>query len=308
MRDRHLPTAIIGGAQKSGTTTLHRLLEAHPQVYAPPKDQEIHYFDLEENFARGLDWYRSHFRGRGEQPVVLQTSPLYLYEPKVPARIFELLPWVKLIFILRHPSDRAYSHYWHEVRFGWESLSFEEALAAEPERIAGSFEARRRHSYVDRGHYARQLRRYLDLFPREQVLVLTQESFKRNTARESRRIAAFLGIDADLWGGAETRRDWHYNAAMVPRWPWLQRLARPFRWGKWRYLSHAIDAVNLVRRPYSPMQLETRLRLAEAFAPGIAELESLIGLDADSWRRRDAEILAGAPAAAKGDSEEERGA
>lgn len=301
-----LPTAILGGAQKSGTTTLHRLLEAHPQVYVPPHNQEIHFFDLEQNFARGVDWYRAHFRGRGEQPVALQTSPLYLYERKVAPRIYELLPRVKLLFILRHPSDRAYSHYWHEVRFGWEDLGFEQALGAEAERIARGFEDRRRFSYVDRGHYALQLRRYFDLFPRDQILVLTQEAFKRRTAREARRIADFLDIDPDLWQGAESRRDWHYNAAMLPRWRPLQRLARPFRWGRWRYVSHAIDAVNLVSRPYPPMSLEMRQRLARYFEPGFAELEELAGIDCEPWRQRDAEILGQDPPGAR-ERERERG-
>ena len=75
-----LPNAIIGGAQKSGTTTLHRLLETHPQTFTPSRTQEIHYFDLEENYSRGLDWYASFFSGWRGEPVVFQTSPLYLYQ------------------------------------------------------------------------------------------------------------------------------------------------------------------------------------------------------------------------------------
>jgi len=285
-----LPNALIAGAQKSGTTSLHRGLETHPQIFFPKGKQEIHFFDVAANYARGLDYYAALFSGHGGRPVVAQTSPLYLYEPAVAGRIFEALPEAKLLFILRNPVDRAYSHYWHEVRYGYEKLSFAEALAAEPERLKGDFEARRHWSYLDRGRYAVQLRRYLDLYPEEQIMVCLQDELARDQPRLLRRCAAFLGADSGYsgWvpageagsGAGPVRR---HNRARVPRIALLQRMTRGLR-KRSRTAAALVDAVNLRPIRYPPMADELRQRLEGELAGEIERLESLIGLDvASRW-------------------------
>ena len=134
-QSRVLPQAVILGAQKSGTSSLHYYLVQHPGVVAPLR-KEVHYFDL--NLARGEAWYRAHFGLDGEPGVSIDSSPYYLYHPVVPARLHALLPGARLIVLLRDPVRRAYSHYWHERDKGRESLAFEDAVAAEAERLGNS--------------------------------------------------------------------------------------------------------------------------------------------------------------------------
>ncbi|MFO1395195.1 MAG: sulfotransferase [Steroidobacteraceae bacterium] len=202
-RDRRaLPGAVILGAQKCGTSSLQGYLVQHPQVIAPLR-KEVHYFDL--NFERGESWYRAHFGREGEPGLNLDASPYYLYHPAVPARLHAAMPHAKLIVLLRDPVKRAYSHYWHERDKGRESLSFEDAIAAEPGRI-GDDEARlatgalvasrehQLHSYLARGRYAEQLERWFALFPREQVLVLRFEDFVRAPLPGLNQTLAFLGL------------------------------------------------------------------------------------------------------------------
>ncbi|HUE84637.1 MAG TPA: sulfotransferase [Vicinamibacterales bacterium] len=127
-----LPTFLIGGAQKSGTTTLHHYLSAHPDIFIPRRPQELHFFDFDPNYVRGVHWYASHFTSATPaHRAIGQTSPLYLYAPDAPERIAALLPDVKLIFIRRNPVDRAFSHYWHAIKKGRKTLDFETALAME---------------------------------------------------------------------------------------------------------------------------------------------------------------------------------
>jgi hypothetical protein len=274
-----LPNFIIGGAQKAGTTSLHWRLKSHPDVFIPDLPQEIHFFDDDLNFARGIGWYEELFSGWSGQPCVGQTSPRYLYDPQAPARIQAALPDVKLVFTLRNPVERAYSQYWHSVKVGFETLSFEAALEREPERIATGFEARRDFSYVDRGRYAEQLLRYLERFPRERILVLTGGE-RAETA--DARCAEFLGIDASRFPPRrESARE--SNAARLPRLRFVQRLTRHIR-DRFPHAVAAVDRLNLRNAPYPPMAPATRTRLVESFAPEIERLERILGTDLSHWR------------------------
>ena len=134
---RGLPSVLIIGAQKGGTTSLFSYLVQHPDVLAP-LTKEIHYFDLQ--YDREDKWYRGHFpfaRRLERGAVTIDASPYYLPHPLVPARAAQLVPEAKLVAVLRDPVDRALSHYHHEVRAGRESLSFADAIDQEAERLAG---------------------------------------------------------------------------------------------------------------------------------------------------------------------------
>jgi hypothetical protein len=287
-----LPNAFIGGAQKSGTTSLHHGLESHPQIFFPRRPQEIHFFDIDKNYRRGVDHYRSYFRDHGGEPVVAQTSPLYLYEPAVAGRIAEVSPQARFLFILRHPVDRAYSHYWHEVRYGYERLPFAAALAAEPERLRGGFTARRHFSYLDRGRYAGQIERFLQRFTPEQVLPVLYDDLAQDQPALLRRCAAFLGADPEHpdWvmagrqaAGAPAHR---YNRARLPRLWWLQRMTRDLR-NVSKGAVALVDAVNLRPVAYPPMDEELRRRLSEQMAPEIERLQVLTGLPVvERWQLR----------------------
>lgn len=276
-----LPNFIIGGAQKAGTTSLHWRLKSHPDVFIPERPQEIHYFDDERNFAHGIGWYEQLFAGWAGQPCVGQTSPRYLYDPEAAGRLHAALPEVRLLFTLRNPIDRAYSQYWHSVKQGYETLSFEDALEREPERIASSVEARRDFSYADRGRYAEQLARYFELFSRAQILVLVGgESAEALDARCS----AFLSIDATRFPARSTSAR-EKNAARLPRLPSVQRVTRHLRERTPRAVA-VVDRLNLRTAPYPPMSESTRARLAERFSPEIDALEELLGIDLAHWRTR----------------------
>ncbi|MDH4166156.1 MAG: sulfotransferase domain-containing protein [Gammaproteobacteria bacterium] len=203
LRDaRALPDALIIGAMKSGTSSLHYYLTQQPQVIAPLR-KEVHYFDL--NFGRGESWYRANFGREGQDGVNIDSSPYYLFHPQAPQRAHALVPHAKLIVLLRDPVRRAYSHYWHERDKGREPLAFEDAIAAEPDRIdrvherlaRGEIERSAAHqyfSYLARGRYAEQLERWLQYYPREQLLVLRFEDLARNPLPQANAALAHVGL------------------------------------------------------------------------------------------------------------------
>jgi hypothetical protein len=243
---RPLPTFLVLGAQKAGTTALFAYLREHPDVTGPPW-KEVSFFD--RHYARGLRWYRGNFPLRGRRAgAVGEASPSYLFHPLAPERVRAALPDARLVAILRNPVDRAHSHYQHEVALGREALSFEEALEAEEARLAGEVERLTRdpasfshawwnYTYASRGLYAEQLGRWLALFPREQLLVLLTDELAADPAGTYGRVLDFLSVAP-------------HRLASYPR---------------------------IFEREYGPMRPETRERLAARFAEPNRRLAELLG-------------------------------
>jgi cytochrome P450 len=197
-----LPNAIIIGAMKSGTTSLFDYLIQHPHVCGS-RTKELHFFD--NQYAKGERWYRANWTPRGEK-VLLESSPYYLFHPLAAERAARLVPHAKLIVLLRNPADRAYSHFNQNAEEALEPLPFEDALEREAERLAGAEEAlaagrvdvshaHQTFSYVGKGLYAEQLRRWLRHFARERMLILKAEDLFRAPQESVDRVTDFLGIE-----------------------------------------------------------------------------------------------------------------
>lgn len=244
---------LIVGAQKSGTTALQYYLSLHPSIAAT--DEETHFFD--ENFNKGLQWYKNHLRKRANKSdLVCDKSPFYLLHPLVPERVYSTYPKMKIIAILRNPIDRAYSQYWHNKRYEKryndqrEELSFEAAIEAEPRRLKGELErlikhpnynsqSFRHHSYLTRGIYADQIKRWFKYFPKEQVLIISSTDLRDHLEQTLRKVCDFLGVE-------------------------------PLRSYKATYVTkHA---------PYPPMDPKTRKKLIDFYRPHNEELEKLLGV------------------------------
>ncbi len=128
-----LPDIVIVGGQRCGTTSLFRYLAAHPDVVTP-RSKELNALSL--HYGKGPGWYAGHFPAVLPHERALEASPLYLADPRVPARAAERLPDALFVALLRDPVERAYSHYLHNLEYAAETLSFVDALDAEPERLA----------------------------------------------------------------------------------------------------------------------------------------------------------------------------
>ena len=244
-RRRPLPDFLVIGAQKAGTTALYAYLRWHPGI-AGPSWKEVSFFD--RHWWRGEAWYRGQFPLRAGERLVGEASPSYLFHPLAPERARSLVPEAKLVALLRDPVDRAYSQYQHEVALGREPLSFEDALAAEDERLVGEVErliedprafsrAWWDHTYTARGRYAEQLERWLEAFPSEQLLVVRTEDLGERPAETYGSILAFLGAEPH----------------QLPDYP------------------------RVFDRDYEPMRAETRAALAATFAGPNRRLEALLG-------------------------------
>ena len=197
-----LPAFLCLGTQKGGTTSLHRLLAQHPQVFLPAC-KEVHYFSLHDQ--QPLSWYAEHYAAAQPDQRCGDITPYYLFHPRAPQQIRRVLPEAKLIVLLRDPVERALSQVFHAQRHGFEPLELEAALAAEADRLIGAEERLRepgttdyshqKHTYVGRSRYEQQLSRYEALFPARQLLVLRSEDLFSSSEQSWERIQEFLGLD-----------------------------------------------------------------------------------------------------------------
>jgi hypothetical protein len=211
---RLLPSFLIVGAQRCGTTSLYRALAQHPLVLKPVLRKGVHYFDTA--YGKGPSWYRAHFplkatahrleRRYGLRPLAFESSPYYLFHPLAASRIVCDLPGAKLIVLVRDPVERAYSAHAHEVARGFETEpSFHRALELEPHRLAGEVErlceephavshAHRHHAYVRRGQYAEQLARLEPMFGRGRMHVVDSGRFFTSPESVYDEVLEFLGL------------------------------------------------------------------------------------------------------------------
>ena len=241
---------VIAGAQKAGTSVLDLYLREHPGIAMAVTRKELHFFDNEEHFrTEPVDYaaYHANFAPRLPGQLRGEATPIYMYWDPAPARMARYNPALKIIVILRNPITRAYSHWNMQRQRGRETLPFLEALRAEPERARAAQPLQiRKQSYVDRGYYARQLRRLWRHFPVDQTLILRSEELQMERDATFKRIAAFLRLGAFP----------HIASKPVIGQPY----ERPISPHEWRHL----DGI---------------------YAAEIRELERLLAWDCSPWRK-----------------------
>lgn len=195
---------VIGGVQKGGTTALATYLSAHPGV-ALPATKEAHVFDMPD-FDESLSQadidrhYAPHFADAAPGALCGDATPIYVFHPRFVERIARYNPAMRWIVILRHPVERAVSHYHMERGRGWDRWPFWPAMLLERWRLRGheddfsEISPLRRHSYRARGSYVRQLDALHAHFPTEQVLLLRNEDLAASPAVVLDQVHRFLGL------------------------------------------------------------------------------------------------------------------
>ena len=263
-----LPNFIIAGAEKCGTSALHRVLGLHPQIFTTPL-KEVYFF-RDPNYSKGLDWYKNHFRDWAGEAAVGESSPRYIESRLIAERISTTLPDLRLILILRNPVDRAYSEYWYFRLRLRENLSFDQAVAE--------------NKYLQRGFYISQIATYLEYFSRDQLLILLNEDLKSDGKGVYRTCFKFLGVDesvqypqmAQAYNQASALSNPIYR--LIVNHPSLLPLAPP-RTGIRRFLQLGS------RKPfkYPQMSLDTRKKLVDIFRESNDQLAELVDRDLSCW-------------------------
>jgi hypothetical protein len=270
------------GPQKAATTWVYRCLREHPDVACPPNDT-IHFYDM--YYHRGARWYAEHFKDAGPRQKKFDPTYTYLRSPWAPRRIAADNPEAKIIMCLRHPIDRAFSHYWHEKKKGKYNFSFEEVL-----KNYDLFA-----SWIEPGLYAEHIERFLRHFPRDQIRCLLFDDLREDPEGFLHEILTFARVDPDfepsflhrkaneaggrrtltnrVWRGVRRRLQWTTGQGNVAQalqsTPVLGRLLQ--------------DRVEYE----SGIDPEVRQELEAICAPEIERLEDLLSIDLSIWKKSD---------------------
>lgn len=191
------PIFLCVGTQKGGTSSLYNILRQHSELFLP-ETKELHFFDYEENFAKGTDFYFSYFKDAKKNQKCGEITPNYMYDPKVPERIKTVLGSnIKLIFVLRNPADRAFSQHKMRVGRGGETMSFKQAIELELKELKKD-NYTLKHDYIHRSFYDEQIERYLKIFDKKNMLFIHfEQDFLRNREKTIRKIFEFLELNPD---------------------------------------------------------------------------------------------------------------
>jgi hypothetical protein len=309
-----MPSFIIVGAAKSGTTSLYNYLKQHPSVYMSPV-KETSYFIAEDRETTkeigpsgcilggaritNLVDYQALFRDATIEKARGEASPKYLYYPGTAQRIKKILPDAKIIVILRHPVDRAYSNFLHHLRDGREPLNnFATALREEPVRISEGWGSE--YHYRNRGFYYKQLSPYFAAFGAEAIHVFLYDDLRNDAVGVMQKIYRVLGVDETFVPNVRAR----YNVSGIPKRQSLHHVYR-FLQGSNRstakefgkrvlpktvrsmlksYVTQRLYKYNLAK-PQLPA--EVRKELQESYEEDILNLQKLINRDLSHWIKGD---------------------
>lgn len=275
------PTFLGIGVPKAGSTWLYEMLDSHPQIWVPPHEREVHFFDRYFH-DRDLDWYGQFFPDHksSEYRAIGEVTPHYIYcQRKRIAELKRVVPSVgKIILLLRNPVDRLYSHYWFWRRINNSEISFVNFVKTN-------------QKYVEWGKYAKYIDRWLEYFDRRQFLILTVEKDIGKISKTRKRIANFLQVDAEMFpseAGSSKK-----NARYMPRFgrayafaAWLGRvLDRKIgvRWPRTIARRMGIKRLFGSKQVDKKMDSETRNKLAELYESDVRDLEELIGREFEEW-------------------------
>jgi len=300
------PDFFIVGAPKCGTTAMADYLAAHPEVFMARK--EMHFFGADlrfgpQFFRRDLAAYLSEFDAWKGQRRAGEASVWYLFSTRAAAEIKAFSPEARIIIMLREPVEMLYSLYYYFLFDGNEPLpTFEQALAAEPDRLEG----RRlcRQTYFAQGlayrrvvRYTEQVRRYIEVFGRERVHVIIYDDFAADVFAAYRQALDFLGVESkgcnpgfDVVNPAKRVRSPALRAAIGD--PLVRSAVLALRRWVPRPVFAALQRIDarvrqsnarVERRP--PLEPELRARLKREFAPEVRRLSELLGRDLSHWSR-----------------------
>ncbi|HLO14113.1 MAG TPA: sulfotransferase [Anaerolineales bacterium] len=274
-----LPTFLGIGVQRAGTTWLHVLLSSHPDVYMPSQRKEIRFFD--KYYERGLAWYSTFFCPPEEAQRYLaigEISTQYYETEGCAERIFTALPKSKLIIMLRHPVNRAYSQYGFVVQRRNYRGSFRDFLTDRPKSL-------------EKGFYSRYLNEFLRYFDRPQILALVFEDVFVDTFKTKKTIADFLDIAVDRFPSSTANGK--VNASSIPAhqslYGFVVKTGRRIRKLKMEPFVDFIMRLGIQRvlskgKTLPPLDEQLKKHLSQSYQQEFDELEQCLQIDLRSWR------------------------
>lgn len=284
---------MIIGAQKAGTSSLKKYLAQYPD-FCTHDTLEFTYFVNNDEYEEGYEGsFQRHFQSYKEGNKIVAKSVGIMYLPESLKRLKEHNPDVKVVIVLRHPVERAYSAYWYARRYGWETIEvFEESIKADQSRFNGRWLAKRFCDYIERSDYFKHIYRIYKIFDPAQVHIILTDEMNKDTVGVCKSIMEGFGYDASP--SIDVRQK--YNRSALPKYNLLTQMFTdknpmkkfikviiPSSVGK--KIKRAVIKMNEREFTPPPIRRETRAELLEYFKEGNEKLSKLIKKDLSYWNK-----------------------
>ncbi len=308
-----LPNFFIVGSAKSGTTSIYNYLKQHPDIFMSPI-KETHHFstDIDSSkfrpdyaanlninidswldgdqkkeifhaFVKDWDKYLKLFKNSENQKAIGEVTNSYLYSKEAAKNIQSKFPEGKIIMILRNPVERAFSHFLMDLKSGLETGSFLEAFKKDMAKSNKGWGIS--NVYYEIGMYYEQVKRYLTVFPQEQIKIILYDDYRNDAIKTLKEICNFLNIDSNF----EFEFSKEHNKAMIPksgavalmmRQKGLKAFAKKIFPKSWKNIFSKIFFTN---KNLPKLSVDDRKYLIELYKEDIQKLAQLINRDLTSW-------------------------
>lgn len=290
-----LPNLFVIGAPKCGTTSLAYYLSQHPDIYVPSR-KEIHFFDDDRLYDKTYDFYKKYYAINDCVQWRVDATPNYMpqYSRVIP-RIVKYankvgVHEIKFIVLIRDPVYRAWSHYLHMKRNGYEPLSFNDALGAESERLLN--DPTKWYGYFTEGLYSKQLVHWFEAFGRENFFIIRQDDLSIKPSLVLLDVFEFLGIRSDVRLKDLSKK----NVASRPKSILLMKILagqflgadlirRFLPMASLRDLRMALRKMNTKVSNVDVIPEDAEKKLRVAYREEIEKLEQLLGCDFSDWKK-----------------------
>lgn len=292
---RH-PDFFVVGAAKSGTTALWRYFQEHPNLFVTSNiaHKELGYYS-EVYGVKDLDYYLNFFKEANSNQLIGEVCHAYLSDLSCAKTIQSHMPEAKIIIMLRNPVFRAYSLYNWMVMHGYEELStFQKALNREEKIISGDFRGNRllhpflqNYMYLHSGLYSKQVQQYLDVFGKDNVLILDYDEFKGNQTNTLIKIFAFLGVKEIAMKPHSSNKSKRLRSIR------LQKILRKIfksRLGRFNLVKRVCNklmSLNIVHKPPINLSKDKKRELWDFFKDDALNLDELCNTNFhDRWKNQ----------------------
>ncbi len=286
--DLQIPSFVVIGAMKAGTTSLHAYLDLHREISMPFTIKEVNFFNRSDNWNRGISWYKSNFRLNNlKKGEVCPNYAMFPAFPEVPERMYSILPDARLIYILRDPIERMLSQIHHQLIDGRETREIAEIIADNTDRW----------HYRAYSMYYSQLEKFLAFYKKERILIVTLEMLNQSPQLVMSEVFSFLAVDSTFYSESFTRR-YHDSSKKMSSGKFLKLINHA-------QLPKSLITVKSKVSKLIPRQIYKKLRqrmehyvpkpqltasqrakLVSIFKDDVAKLRSFTGHDFEEWKHR----------------------
>src|SRR6056297_414599 len=296
MKNNNFKIDFIGiGVMKAASSWIFKNLKKHPEICSS-STKETHFFNKDYNYDRGIEFYKIFFKECPKDKLKGEFTPSYMFYKKSAKRIYKHFPKVKLFCCLRNPIEKAKSNYYFAVqnksKFYHLYDSFDEAVYNDK-------------ILIEKGFYYKQLKRYFDLFPEENILVLFYNDLKETPEEFIQKIYSFLEVDKNfIPSSINKKKNITGEKYVTSKFPWINfliyktqsivgrdslvdnlleksRIKKYIR--KFIYDNQKIERKEIPKNLKKEMKPKTRKFLQKVYKEDIEKLEKLINKDLSHW-------------------------